>query len=141
MDQEDRPRVVLWLVAGFLLLYCPALILFWFLDAQASKAREEIQRAVEGPDNSFAVTINGRSARDGAALLHAIRGIHSQPPHHSSPGPEIQLVIRGPQSTLALTLARDSKVPREYWAFWTQGASNPNRLEIGRIDTSVLDSE
>ena len=107
----------------------------------AWRARTEIRQLLHAPQDEIVVTVNGRPAPNGGAVSGAIAGVHLRMSHHTYPVHEIPVVIRRKQDVLELTLARDSGLPHEYWIFWTKEEGNPNRLEIGRIDSTVFDGE
>jgi hypothetical protein len=96
---------------------------------------------LNAPDGEFVVMVNGRPAPNSGAVLGAIRGVRLRMAHHTHPDHEILVVIRRKQDVLELTLSRDSGLAHEYWIFWTRERGNPNHLEIGRLETSVLDTQ
>lgn len=108
---------------------------------EAWHVRSVILKSLDAPDDEYLVTVNGRPTPNRGAVLGAIRGLHLRAAHHTHPDHEIPVVIRRKQDTLELTLARDSGIANEYWVFWTREMGNPNRLEIGRIETSTIDSQ
>ena len=108
---------------------------------QESRARSTILKVLGAPDSELVVTVNGQLWPRNNAVLAAIRGVHARAAHHSGPDHEIHVVIRGERGELQLTLARDSDVRQEYWVFWTLQEGGPNRLEIGRIETSIFDGQ
>jgi hypothetical protein len=131
-----------WWVMLPLLLFLSGMMLFWaHRSAEAWRARNAILKLLDAPDDQFAVTVNGQPTPNGRAVLQAMRGVHSMMAHHSHPDHKIPIVIRREQEVLELTLGRDSDLGQEYWIFWTREAANPNRLEIGRIRTSVFDGQ
>ena len=112
-----------------------------YRNVEAWQARSAIRQLLNGPDGEFVVMVNGRSAPNTSAVLGAIRGVRLRMAHHTHPDHEIPVVIRRKQDVLELTLKRDSGLAREYWVFWTRERDNPNRLEIGRLETSVFDTQ
>jgi hypothetical protein len=107
----------------------------------AWQARSAIRQLLNAPDDEFVVMVNGRSAPNSSAVLAAIRGVHLRMAHHTHPDHEIPVVIRRNQDALELTLTRDSGLAHEYWVFRTRDGGNANRLEIGRLETSVFDTQ
>ncbi len=130
-----------WVVALFVLLWGSMMLLVAYRNVEAWRARNAIRQLLNAPDVEFVVTVNGRLASNDDGVLVAIRGVHLRMAHHTHPDHEIPVVIRRKQSVLELTLGRDSALAREYWVFWTREGGNPNRLEIGRIETPVFDGE
>lgn len=112
-----------------------------YRNVEAWRARSEIRQSLNALDAEFVVMVNGRSAANTGAVLGAIRGVHLRMSHHTYPDHEIPVVIRRNQDVLELTLGRDSGLAHEYWVFWTRERGNPNRLEIGRLETSVFDTQ
>ena len=112
-----------------------------YRNVEAWRARSEIRQLLKAPDDEFVVLVNGRSAPNSGAVLGAIRGVHLRMSHHTYPDHEIPVVIRRKQDGLELTLMRDSGLVHEYWVFWTREGDNPNHLEIGRLETSVFDTQ
>ena len=138
MELDLQPWMV-WLIA---VLACGTILFLGYRNEQESRARSTILKVLEAPDSDLVVTVNGHLWSPNNAVLATIRGVHAQAAHHSGPGHEILVVIRGKQrGKLQLTLARDSDVRQEYWVFWTLQEGNPNRLEIGRIETSIFDGQ
>jgi len=112
-----------------------------YRNAEAWRARSAIRQLLNAPDGEFVVTVNGRSAPNSGAVLGAIRGVRLRMAHHTYPDHAIPVVIRRNQDVLEVTLKRDSGLAHEYWVFWTREGENPNRLEIGRLETSVFDTQ
>jgi hypothetical protein len=118
------------------------MMLLWaYRSVEAWRGRNAIQQLLNAPDDDIAVTVNGRSILNGREVIRAIRGVHLGKAHHSHPDHRIQVVIQRKQVVMDLTLARDSDLGQEYWVFWTREAENPNRLEIGRIETPVFNNQ
>jgi hypothetical protein len=112
-----------------------------YREAEAWLVRRTIREVLNAPDNEFFVMVNGQPAANGTPVVEAIRGVHLSLANHTHPDHETSIAIRRKQNLLELTLARDSGLPREYWVFWTREKGNPNRLEIGRIKTSIFDDQ
>jgi hypothetical protein len=130
-----------WVGAAFFLILFLIFGIVGIRNVKALRARNAIRQMLDAPDNEFDVKLSGRSAPDAGAVLQAVRGIRLRMSHHTYPAHEITVVIRGKHGLLELTLARDSGLPKEYWVFWTREEGDPNRLEIGRIETSLLDRD
>jgi hypothetical protein len=112
-----------------------------YCSVEAWRARIAIRQLLDAPDGEFVVMVDGRAAPDSGAVLGAIRGQHLRTSHRPHPDHEIPVVIRRKQDLLQLTLGRDSGLAHEYWVFWTREGGNPNRLEIGRLEISVFDTQ
>jgi hypothetical protein len=83
------------------------------------------------------VLVNQQKVKNPAEVIAALRELRDLPAHHSEPTHPIRLDIYG-QSHLALSLARDSGNPREYWVFCPRHLITRNN-EVGRIITPVFD--
>jgi hypothetical protein len=112
-----------------------------YRNMEAWRARSAIRQLLNAPDDEFMVLVNGRPAPNSSAVLGALRGVHLRMAHHTYPDHAIPVVIRGKQDVLELTLSRDSGLAREYWVFWTRERGDPNRLEIGRLETLAFDTQ
>jgi hypothetical protein len=130
-----------WVITPLILLWSGIMLFTVYRNVEAWQARNAIREMLDAPDIEFMVLANGRSVPSTGGVLGAIRGVHLQMAHHSHPDQEIPVMIRRDKTVLELTLARDSDDTQEYWVFWTREGRNPNRLEIGRIETSVFDSK
>jgi hypothetical protein len=128
-----------WVVVPLVLLWGGMMLFTAYRNVQAWRARSAIRELLRGPDSEFVVMVNGQLAPNSGAVLEAIRGVHLRMAHHTHPDHEIPVVIRRKQDVLELTLGQDSALSREYWIFWTREQGNPNRLEIGRIETPVFE--
>jgi hypothetical protein len=130
-----------WVAAPLIVLWAGMMLFGAYGSLEAWRARSAIRKMLDAPDGEFAVLVDGRPAPQSDAVLRAIRGVHWRMAHHTHPEKEIEVTIRRDQAELDLTLGRDSGLPQEYWVFWTREKSNANRLQIGRIDTPVFDSQ
>ncbi|HYL85251.1 MAG TPA: hypothetical protein VE263_13525 [Candidatus Angelobacter sp.] len=130
-----------WVVLPFFLVWCAMMLLTAYRNVEAWRTRSAIRELLRAPDAEYAVMVNGQPGPNAGAVLGAIRGVHLRMSHHTYPNHEIPVVIRRKHDVLELTLGRDSGLPHEYWIFWTREKGNPNRLEIGRIETSVFDGQ
>jgi hypothetical protein len=118
----DLQPWMVWLIA---VLACGTILFVGYRNEQESRARGTILKALEAPDNDLVVTVNGHPWSPNNAVLAMIRGVHARAAHHSGPGHEIHVVIRGKRGELQLTLARDSDVRQEYWVFLDSTGRNP----------------
>lgn len=141
MKIANQARSGVAFLALIILLWCGMMSWVAYRNVEALRTRIAIREILRAPDDEFEVTVNGRPAQDRDAVLQAIRSAHLRMAHHSYPNHEIPVTIRGKRAVLELTLARDSGLTREYWVFWTREKGNPNRLEIGRIESSSFDGE
>lgn len=112
-----------------------------YRNVEAWRARSAIRQLLNAPDGEFVVMVNGRSAPNAGAVLSAIRAMHLRMSHHTYSDHEISVVIRRKQDVIELTLGRDSGLAHEYWVFWTREGGNLNRLELGRLETAVFDTQ
>ena len=130
-----------WVVTPLTVVCCVMMLFVIYREIEAWRARIDIRAMLDASDSELLLTVDGRSSQNPAAIIEAIRGIHSKAAHHSHPEHEIAIVVRRKQELLELTLGRDSAVPDEYWVFWTREAKSTNRLELGRIETSTFDHD
>lgn len=144
MEQEnktpDKGNWQSWAALPLFLLICAMMLLTAYRNVEAWRARSAIRELLHAPDAEYEVMVNRHSVNSGA-VLGAIRSVHLRMSHHTHPDHEIPVVIRRKQDVLELTVARDSGLHHEYWIFWTRDQGNANRLEIGRIETSVFDGQ
>jgi hypothetical protein len=130
-----------WLVVPLLLVWCGVGLLVAYRDLKARRARNSIVEFLRASDQSFGITVNGNSWGADKDLLEAVRHIHSEPGHHSHPEHHVFVEVQGTRGKLELLFARDSDNPGEYWVFWAKDVGNESRMEIGRVNTTVLDKE
>ena len=72
-------------------------------------------------------------------MLSALKTLRPLSAHHSSPTKRINVHISEGSHRIALSLARDSSDPREYWVFYPKYYITRYN-EIGRIVTPVFDN-
>lgn len=130
-----------WVVTPLIALWCVMMLFVIYQGLEAWRARVEIRAFLDSADGDFILSVNGHSAQNSAAVLKAIRDIHTKAAHHSHPEHEIAIVVQRKQGVLELTLGRDSDLQDEHWVFWTRQVKKTNRLELGRIESSVFDKE
>jgi hypothetical protein len=82
--------------------------------------------------------VNQQKVKNPVEVIAALRELRDLPAHHSEPTHPIRLDIYD-QSHLALSLARDSDNPREYWVFYPRHWITRNN-EVGHIITPVFDA-
>jgi hypothetical protein len=145
MEQENK-MLKKWqwpplLVLPFFLVWVGMMLFVAYRNVEAWRARSAIRELLDAPDREFVVTVNGRPTPNSGAVLGAIRAVHLRMAHHSHPDHKIPVVVRRDQRVLELTLGRDSGLAHEYWIFLTREEGNPNRLEIGRIETPLFDGQ
>jgi hypothetical protein len=116
-------------------------LLFAYFEVHSMRARRSIVKFLDAPDGEFEVTVNGNFWGADKDMLDAIRHIHFEPGHHSHPEHEIFVEVQSSRGKLELVFGRDSGNTNEYWVFWTKEAGKQSRLEIGRVDTTVLGRE
>ena len=104
-----------------LLLVVAALIMgvfvgTWFLaeDYSERRAQRELLGAIS---HASIVVVNGQPIPESAVALAALRGIRHVPSHHSGPTSPIHIELRDGQRSTAVTIARDSDRPNEFWVY------------------------
>jgi len=117
----------------------PILVFFLICFVSVSTAREQVHSRIDSLSPNYIVLVNGVVVRNSRDLLHAFDDLHWEWGHHSHPTKKISVVISDQSGRIALTLARDSEYPQEYWVFlpnyWITSGT-----EIGRIKTSAFDN-
>ncbi len=98
----------------------------------------QVLHFLDGVPPEAPVLVNQQKVKNPAEVIAALRELRDLPAHHSEPTHPIRLDIYG-QSHLALSLARDSGNPREYWVFYPRHWITRNN-EVGRIITPVFDA-
>ena len=122
---EDRKAV-------FLIVAClvmGVIVGTWFLaeDISERRAQRELLGAVS---RASIVVVNGQPIPESAVALAAFRGIRHVPSHHSSPTSPIHIELRDGQTSAAITIARDSDRPNEFWVYLP--GSNWHNDALGR---------
>ena len=100
------------------------------------RARQHLLVAVS---QSSSVAINGQELSDPSRVLSALRGITQVPGHHSSPTAPIHLELRGSPEVVAITIARDSQNPSEFWVY--RPGSNWHNDPLGQQAGSIVNAE
>lgn len=131
--------------AGVLLIFALTVVVIGVFTAQRyaeSKARTLITDWVSGPAEEYRVWIDGKEVPEPTPIVLALREISHVAAHHSSPVHPIQVRILRRNRELAVVVAQDSSVPREYWVFLDRGGDRRMALsmgeEAGRITTDVF---
>jgi hypothetical protein len=118
-----------------------ALVGTWFLaeEVTENRARRELLHAVS---QASTVVINGRPLVDPTVTLSALRGTAHIPAHHSSPTAPIHLELRAGNTSTAITIARDSERPDEFWVYLpgSNWHNDPLGRDAGRIVSKPLGS-
>ena len=127
---------------AFLAVACVAMGVFvgtWFLadDLSEQRAQREVLRAVS---HATIVVVNGQPIRESAVALAALRTIRHVSAHHSSPTSPIHVQLRDGRSSTALTIARDSDQPNEFWVYLPGSNWHNNALgrDAGRVVSEPL---
>ena len=104
-----------------------------------NRARHQLLTVVA---QSSGVILNGQTLSDPSVVLAALGRLTSVPAHHSSPTTPIQLSLTGAPSAVAITIARDSQNPNEFWVYrpGSNLHNDPLGQDAGRIVSSDLDS-
>lgn len=101
-------------------------------------AESEVKMKLESFGDDSHVSIDAAAARNPKEVLAILKTLDRLPAHHSNPTKRIRIGISSQTDSLALSLARDSDNPREYWLFYPKYFSTAHN-EIGRIQTPLLD--
>jgi len=106
----------------------------------------EVLRKLESMNPSCRISINGKGADNGEAIITVLKTLDRLPAHHSNPTKRINIEIAEHAPRLILSLARDSGDPQEYWVYYPRfycpfGQTHCLKAEhdIGRIKTSLFD--
>jgi len=80
-------------------------------------------------DRASAVGFHSQILDHSAAILTVLRSLHHLPAHHTSAVDPLRLELVSGGTTTAITVARDSETPGEYWVYRprVQLASRPAR--------------
>ena len=134
-SSENRKAVALVIAS----MAMGALVGTWFLAENLSedRARRELLRAVS---HAATVVVNGQPLPDTSVTLGALRGIRHMPAHHSSPTSPIRLELRDGHTSTAVTIARDSDRPNEFWVYLPGSNWHNNALgrDAGRVVSEPL---
>jgi len=95
-------------------------------------AREAILRHLAGDAASYRAWIDGQEITDPSALVAALRRLEHVSAHHSSPQRPRQIRIARGRERLTVIVARDSKVPDEYWVFLPGDSYGPYGELLGQ---------
>ena len=119
-------------------LVLSVLVAFGAAEFSQDVAQAEVKMKLESFGDNSGVSIDGAPAQNANEVLSALKTLDRLPVHHSNPTKKIQIGISSRSDSLALSLARDSGNPREYWVFYPKYFVTA-RNEIGRIQTPLLD--
>jgi len=132
---EDRKAV-------FITIACLVVGVFvgtWFLaeDLSEQRAQRELLGAVS---RASIVVVNGQPIPEAAVALAAFRGIRHVPSHHSGPTSPIHIELRDGRTSTAITIARDSDRPNEFWVYLPGANWHNNALgrDAGRVVSEPL---
>ena len=86
------------------------------------------------------VVVNGQPLRESTVALTALRSIRHVPAHHSGPTSPIYVELRDHQTSTAVTIARDSDRPNEFWVYLPGANWHNNALgrDAGRVVSESL---
>ena len=135
-SSEDRKAIF---IVGVIFVIFPLVgILFLADDISENRARGELRAALVA---SSGVVVNGHAVQDPAVVLAALRGVTHVPAHHSSPTNPVHIDLTGGPRTLAVTIARDSDHPGEFWVYRPGRNWHNNSLgqDAGRVVSGELD--
>jgi hypothetical protein len=134
---EDRKATF---AVGAALIILPLVgILALAEDVSENRARRELRAAVA---QSSGVAIEGRAVQDPAPVLAALQRVTHVPAHHSSPTTRVHLELTGGPRPVAVTLARDSENPAEFWVYrpGRNWHNDPLGQDAGRLVSRDLDA-
>jgi hypothetical protein len=108
-------------------------------NTSAGIGHDEVLRKLNSLKGDYFVSINGKAVPNSQEIVSVLKTLDWLPAHHSNPTKRIDINISDYAPRLALSLARDSGDPREYWIFWPKYRITTHN-EIGRIKTPVFDA-
>ena len=127
MPSSPDDRKAIGLAISCLVIFALVGAWFWAEDLSEDRARRELLRAVS---HASTVTVNGQPLADPSVALGALRGTTHVPGHHSSPMSPIHFELRDGHTSTAITVARDSDHPDEFWVYLP--GSNWHNSPMGR---------
>ena len=122
-----------------LILGIPILVSFCVCDGSQRYAQDRVLETLGAFGERSQISVNGTPAPNPKDVLLALKTLRSLSPHHSSPAKRINVEISEGSHHIALSLARDSSDPREYWVFYPKYYVTRYN-EIGRIVTPMFDN-
>jgi hypothetical protein len=126
-------------IRSALLLGLPMILLFCVCDGSQRHARDRVLETLGAFDERSQISINATPAPNPKDVLLALKTLHPLLAHHSSPTKRINVEISEGSHHIALSLARDSGDPREYWVFYPKYYITQNN-EIGRVVSPLFDN-
>jgi hypothetical protein len=128
--------------AVFLTVACLAIGVFvgtWFLAENLSEQRAQ-RELLSAVSHASIVVVNSQPIPESAVALAALRGIRHVSAHHSSPTSPIHVELRNGQTSAAVTIARDSDRPNEFWVYLPGSNWHNNALgrDAGRVVSEPL---
>jgi hypothetical protein len=129
--------MAVFLPVGILVLFA---VVGTFLLAETlseQRARRSLSAVVS---QSSAVSVNGQLVSDSATVFSALRRLTHVPAHHSSPTTPIHLELAYGHRVVAVTIARDSENPIEFWVYrpGPNWHNDPLGQDAGRIVSREL---
>jgi len=115
------------------------MLLFCVCDGSQRYAQDRVVETLGAFDERSQISINATPAPNPKDVLSALKTLRPLSAHHSSPTKRINVHISEGSHRIALSLARDSSDPREYWVFYPKYYITRYN-EIGRIVTPVFDN-
>jgi len=117
----------------------PLITFFCVCDGSQRYARDRVLETLSAFSERPQVSINATPASNLKDVLLALRSLRPPSPHHSSPAKRISVEVAEGSHHIALSLARDSGNPREYWIFYPKYYITTYN-EIGRVVTPLFDN-
>ena len=135
-----RPDQRAWILLVAVFVMFPLVVGVFIADSVSEdRAREQLLGAL---DRASAVRFNSQILDHSDAILTVLRSLHHLPAHHSSPIDPLRLELLSGRATTAITIARDSRTPGEYWVYRPGANWHHNQLgeEAGRVTNVALDT-
>ncbi len=135
-DPYERAKI---LIPAVFILFVVVVGGFIADSVSEDNAREQLLAAV---NRSITVRFEGRTLDRSTSILAVLRSLHHVAPHHTGPTNPLCLELVAADTTFAITIARDSDTPGEYWVYrpghnWH---NDPLGQEAGRINNPTLDT-
>jgi|SRR5664279_1663736 len=126
-------------IRSALLFGLPMILLFCVCDGSQRYARDRVLETLGAFDERSQISVNATRAPNPKDVLLALKTLRPLSAHHSSPTKRINVELAEGSHHIALSLARDSSDPREYWVFYPRYYITGYN-EIGRIVTPAFDN-
>ncbi len=135
-----RPWHRAWILLAAVFIIFPVIVGVMVAErVSEDRAREQLLGAL---DRASAVRLDNQILDHSAAILTALKSLNHLPGHHSGPVDPLRLELVSGGTTTAITIARDSDTPGEYWVYrpGSNWHHDPLGQEAGRISSAALDT-